>query len=442
MTVGTPNRSSIPVVGRGSGHGEALGTSSITAPSANQQARSSVQRLERTSLMLHQASLEGVQPKLAPMLIQQGGKLRAVWRAEQYAKPGFAGEEGVGDSRMVYPPPLSARSTATNSTAQENNAAVSAGGRNGAAASDKALLQEDRDASERALHLQARFEALHADSAQRMARLNQSRQEKLRREEAERVDVSGGSSAKKFDPEGFGKRYRRVETTLRERAKGREIVRRQNAALKEVEEMAECTFKPKLVARSAAQRRETAKERDRKILVQRLGAGQKAHLQDLEQVGAEEEEYERQLRRECEAELEEKVGSASSRDEVEEFLRGDAGRKALADRVQAYIEANPGIGEVRATEEARKDVAKAREAALREELMERFKEKRRLGRKRMQIRRLHLVHKLAQLEAQYAALEFVGQHGEFDPNLVATLKQQEWYILAKHTAAQALAANA
>ncbi len=119
-------------------------------------------------------------------------------------------------------------------------------------------------AAERAMEVQARFEALYADSAARLAKQRRIQEEKRQKEEAERAKRA---SVQKFDPERFEMRQRRIESILRERAQGREVVRRQAQALKEVEEMAECTFKPKLVAKSMVQRRGSAEVRNRKIAV-------------------------------------------------------------------------------------------------------------------------------------------------------------------------------
>ena len=73
--------------------------------------------------------------------------------------------------------------------------------------------------------------------------------------------------------------------------------------------------------------------------------------------------------------------------------------------------------------------------------MQRFKDRRRLGRQRMQIRRLQLVHELAKLEQRYHEEE-AGPPGEFDPSLVRALKREEWYLVAKHTAEEVAAAAA
>lgn len=63
-----------------------------------------------------------------------------------------------------------------------------------------------------------------------------------------------------------------------------------------------------------------------------------------------------------------------------------------------------------------------------------------MARQRHQIRRLQVVHELIKLEAEYAAA--VGKATkvvikDFDPDLVAKVKQQPWYIVARATAAQA-----
>lgn len=129
---------------------------------------------------------------------------------------------------------------------------------------------------------------------------------------------------------------------------------------------------------------------------------------------------------------------------VARFVATPEGKRAHLERAEAYRDANPGIDMQRAHQEAYQDIVASNEQQLKRSVLTDAKEKRHLQRQRLQIRRLQVVHELIKLEAQYQ--EAIGGKprpwvrdliSDFDPGFVAKIKQEPWYVVARHSAAQA-----
>jgi len=293
------------------------------------------------------------------------------------------------------------------------------------------LCQREKD-------IQARFDALYDDYKYRQLRRQRiaEQQEILDRENAQ-PRVLPDKSLSRTD---FERRYR--ESLEMQAAK--EIERRaQKEELDQMraqQELEGCTFQPRLIAKSPAQKAEEVVEVRLRRLASKLNGTQRGHLEQMRRLDKEEQDVDQQIKEECEREMQRSL--EANRQYVNRFLDSDEGKRVLEERTEAYIEFNPGIDEERARKEAEKDIRDYNDMQLRDKVLTFYKEKRHLQKQRRQIRRLQVLYELSRLEQQYR--DIVGNRSvrkahvvrDFDPNLVAKLKSQPWYALAKHSLAQ------
>lgn len=359
---------------------------------------------------------QDIQPRLVAQLEQQGGKLRAVWRSADNSgdHPGDRSTMSRADLEDSRYEPWSGEDTMES-------------------------YMNDETSEERSIRVQARFEALYEDSK---FRANRRDRNSLRKAQAERPASSKAN--KVFDESAFEAEYNSDVRSRRQRQAEREARRQFALAQKKDKEIEGCTFKPKLVARSPAQREAVVLQKKLAEVATRLSGSQKPFQEQLRKIQEEDDATEQQLRRECEEAM--TKAQEQNQANVKQFLATDTGRRALHERAAAYTEANPGIEQDRAELEAHTDIVQSNEEQLKTRLLNAFREKRHMARQRWQIRRLQVVHELIKLEGEYA--DAVGNAAsaataakslikDFDPNLVAKVKTQPWYIVARATAAQA-----
>lgn len=356
-----------------------------------------------------------MQTKLTPTLIQQGGKLRAVWRAQD----------------------VSSVKQSEDSNASVQHAFTGPFTRSQAAASDDASSVDAAEVAQREIEVQARFEALYKDDVQRRIRKEKRMAEHVAREDNRMRTMQIGNSRHFGPTRRWEDRYIELCQLHTEKESRNEAIRNEMESQREVEEMRECSFRPKINS-SPKQRAQSAAWRKAEEVGKRLADSQQHHLKAIQSIQQEEEQLDRQVKDECEAALAETTEKALA--EVDAFLQGEEGQKELYDRARAYQDANPGIDEARAFDEAKGDIIHANEQTLRATVLGQFKDRRQVERKRFQIRRLQVVHELIKLEAEWnkatAKLPACSRPQVFDPEVVARIKQEPWYLIARHTASQ------
>jgi hypothetical protein len=354
---------------------------------------------------LQALSEQEVQPRLIPRLEQQGGKLRAVWTPA--TEPDDINIEFKANFDQSF---------------------------------DEATLGTEKESSlERSLRVQARFEALYEDHKARATRREAEWQKRLQGDVSLRMAQST-KSTKTFDVDAFEDKYDIRIRTLRQKQAERESRRLLHAEQKKDKETEGCTFKPKLISRSPNQREAVGIRKKLGEVAEKLSCSQKPLLEQLKKIQEEQDVMEKELRRDCEDAI--AKAQEENQQNVKRFLQTEAGRRALMERAVAYAEANPGIESDRAELEAHSDIVTSNEEQLKQRLLNAFREKRHMARQRSQIRRLQVVHELIKLESEYSEVVGTSKTAKalvknFDVDLVAKVKQQPWYIVARATAAQA-----
>lgn len=337
--------------------------------------------------------------QLSAMLIQDGHKLRAVWRE---VNPAEESERSFNSKE--------------NSCIQAENSQDSRG---------KTALQARVD---------ARFEALYRDNEFRKVRSQRLVEEKEKMEQRIlRQKQSSMQPDLPFDKPTFEKRYqnainqRKRSEQIRQAMKSRQDAERAKAELKE------CTFKPAVSSGSRIQKKTEAKINGITAEYRKITAEQNQFVEELKQMESEEAQVEADMQVQCEAELEGMM--KENEEQVGRYLETEEGLRAFNERVVAYCDSNPEISMSRARTEARNDYVQVNEATCKQEIVDRFAEKRHIVRQRMQIRRLAIVHELTKLETAHKRIKPTAssrsQLRGFDVHLVATLKQEPWYIVAK-----------
>jgi len=122
-------------------------------------------------------------------------------------------------------------------------------------------------------------------------------------------------------------------------------------------------------------------------------------------------------------------------EEVDTYLQSSDGRKTFEERVDAYCEENPTLDVSRAREESRNDFIEVNQTQRTQEIRDEIEAKHELLRRRLQIKRLGILHDLIKLEAAHNRIKptpssrshLVG----FDVHLVSMLKKEPWYVQAK-----------
>jgi len=352
-----------------------------------------------------------MQAQLTPTLIQQGGKLRAVWRAHDAANV-----KNVDDSHRRPRHPF----TTPQSGVSEDGSSADAS-----------------DIAQREIEVQARFEALYKDDVQRRIRKEKRIAEHVAREDSRTRSMQIGSSRNSVSARRWEDRYIELCQLQAEKERKDEMMRNELERQREFDEMQECSFRPHINA-SPKQRAHSEARRKADEVGKRLAERQKCHLHVIQNIQQEEVEFDDRMKGECEVAL--AKTSEESHKTVDAFLQGEEGQRELCDRARAYQDANPGIDEDRAFAEAKGDIVHASSQNLRSKVLAEFKDRRQVERKRFQIRRLQVIHELVKLEAEWnraiAKLPLCARTQAFDPDLVAKMKQEPWYLIARHTVSQ------
>eukprot|EP00397_Hematodinium_sp_SG-2012_P033555 GEMP01035868.1.p1 GENE.GEMP01035868.1~~GEMP01035868.1.p1 ORF type:complete len:346 (+),score=95.00 GEMP01035868.1:118-1155(+) len=337
--------------------------------------------------------------KLSAMLIQQGHKLRAVWRdvnSTEESEHSFNSKENT-----------------------RHEESVDSG-------------QHKKEINSR---LDARFEALYRDNEYRKLRAQRLVEEKNKMEQRVlQQQQNAVRSDQVFDQSTFERRY---ETELNQRKRNENLRQMQKTELekkRQEREMEKCTFKPAVSSQSSIQKQTAAKIKQITTEYKKLVDEQKRYIDELRQLEAEEEEMEIETQLSCSEQVEQMVKANEIK--VDEFLSTEEGGQVFDERVAAYCESNPGISVARAKSEARNDFVLVNEESSKQDILNEFTEKKQLSRQRWQIKRLAIVRELTKLDAAHRRIKPAAssrsQLQGFDLNLVAFLKQEPWYIVARH----------
>lgn len=283
----------------------------------------------------------------------------------------------------------------------------------------------------REINVQARFDALHKDGEYRRIRREQAA-EKKRLQQAEREERPP-SARRSWDHKWAEEQ---IENHL-EKQRTLEAQRARKANWAECREACECSFTPRLVSQSAGQRRLLKAQQ----LLKKVAGRQQACLQRLREIKDNRNKLEVSV--EAKRRSREEEARQAHWSSVEEFLASVPGWRMLAAQAQAYKEANPGIPNERAVQEAARDIVHANEASAIAAAVSSLEEERAVEHRRLLIGCLQIVHELVSLddEASKIAADVGGASrlGRTDPSslcsdfksdLIAQLKTEDWYVEA------------
>jgi len=402
-----------------------------------------------------------------PVMVQFGGRLRAVWRsqpmdgdslitAEDEPKTlasvarvantsvPFAEFMAKNKPTVVRSSPARASSCGTGRRSlggkargvprQDENALGQSRGSEGQSLSGRTQATSSRPSSAssrrplREIEVQARFEALHHDAHARKARRNAAEREKIHQEEAQ------FDKAKQVQPVSLRAWEQRFSDHLQIHSEKQRVLdeRRQlEASQREQAVLRECTFTPRLVSKSPTQRRSFSKARQ--VIVD-FSVKQRSCIQELEALQTEERTFENGFEESVVPELARALDAYRSR--MQEFLTSGEGQRALAERIQAFKDANPAIPEDRIRVEASDDIVRTHEGSARQAALSSLEDRRVIQRRQFQIGRLRIIHELGKLDTQ-ARTAIAGCKGstgasdsDFDFALLERLRSEAWDAVA------------
>eukprot|EP00922_Rhytidocystis_sp_ex-Travisia-forbesii_P029677 GHVS01043477.1.p1 GENE.GHVS01043477.1~~GHVS01043477.1.p1 ORF type:complete len:426 (+),score=52.02 GHVS01043477.1:69-1346(+) len=278
---------------------------------------------------------------------------------------------------------------------------------------DCTFQQDPCEICQREREINARFKALYDDAKYRKRRLQHSiRQKEIQEKQMVRAIDKSLARSGSMTPQKWEKRWKEMVQLQQQAQATRKAVREQVEKQRQLEELKECTFVPKVSVPPSRRTHNDAMFSDGDAkLMQQMCREQQHHVNLLEEIAL------AGARQGPEIESEYKVALSNALMENEEtmnnFLDSEGGQKVLVDSGnlsrQRIIENNG-------------NNAVANVTAM-------FKEKRRCAKLRLSLRRLKCLYELTRLDNLYHQAELtskVSAHG-FDTSLVSSLKNQEWY---------------
>ncbi|CAD7944941.1 unnamed protein product [Amoebophrya sp. A120] len=262
-----------------------------------------------------------------------------------------------------------------------------------------------RSPEELASVINKRVDILYSDHKIRAMRREALVKEKERMEEEfykmQQQLMSGATKAgrKEINIDEFHEYWKERVQEYQDTQMIRQKLKEQKEAVKEREELAECTFKPDLGGsdRWSKARQQVIGKYKEKFL--RMATLQFRELKSLEDLHTVEAGVEYNLKLECEQKLTEVLQENPTL--VDRFLSTEKGSTLLKNRTQAYLQANPQIAKDRAEAEALSDILNKSRENIRDRVLDDYRARRIHQRRALAIRKLHVVVELQRLEHEY-----------------------------------------